>query len=230
MKYLSFLLLLTACTPLTQSSTFSESNPKTLRFTDFIYEPQIETVLLHPGTDVNANLLPAVAKRGEENLILEFDDLRNQRDTYAAHLIHCNHDWAKSDLMDLDFLTDYNEFNITNFQFSVDTHIPYIHYTFNIPPVKLPGNYLVVVYRLGYKDDIILSKRFMVYDSDVSFARDRNLVNAGRMASLNQQINFTIKYDNITIPNPMENVWVVIRQNQRWDNSLTELKPTFIRE
>lgn len=231
MKYIPFLsLFLWACAPLTQSSTFSDSNPKTLEFADRVYEPQIETVLLHPTGGDNANLLPAVTKMGEWKLLLEFDDLRNQRDNYSARIVHCNHDWTKSDMMDLDFLKDYNEFNITNFQFSIDTHIPYIHYTFDLPAVKLPGNYVVVVYRQGDKDDIILSKRFMVFDSRVTFSRDRNLVNAGRVASLNQQLNFTINYQNITIPNPLENVWVVIRQNQRWDNMVMDIKPAFIRE
>jgi hypothetical protein len=231
MKYLFpaiVLLIVGSCAPITQSSTFSESNPKTLRLEDYTYEPQIETVLLHPST--GNNLMSAVTKLGEWNLVLQFDDLRSQGDNYVARLIHCNHDWTKSDLMDLDFMTDYNEFNITNYQFSVDTHIPYVHYAFNIPAVKLPGNYVLVVFRAGNKEDVILTKRFMVYDSKVSFTKDGNLINSGKVASMNQQINFSVNYKNIQVPNPLENVWVVIRQNQRWDNMLTDLKPSFIRE
>lgn len=223
------LLILIGCAPLTQSSSISDSNPKTLRFVDCVYEPQIKTVLLHPQQGTGDNLLPAVTKLGQWNLILEFDDLRNQRDNYYVRLIHCNHDWTKSDLMDLDFMTDYNEFNITNYQISIDTHVPYLHYTFNLPAVKLPGNYLAVVYRGGDKEDNVLTKRFMVYDSRVTFAKDGNLISSGRVASLNQQLNFMINYENLTIPNPLENVWVVVRQNQRWDNMLTDLKPSFIR-
>jgi hypothetical protein len=224
------LVMLSACVPLTQSSSISESNPKILRFTDYAYEPQIKTVLLHPIGDSDANLLPAVTKLGEWSLVLEFDDLRNQVDNYNARIVHCNHDWTKSDMMDLDFMREYNDFIINNYHYSIDTHVPYVHYTYNIPPVKLPGNYMVVVYRNGNKDDVILTKRFMVYDNRVTFERDGNLISSGTVAALNQQINFTISYKNIDIINPLESVHVVIRQNQRWDNLAVDIKPSFIRD
>lgn len=228
MKYLFLLLLpVLSCVPI-QSSTISQSNPKTLRLTDYTYETQIKTILLHPsGGD---NLLPAVAKLGQANLVLEFDDLRSQRDNYYVKIVHCNHDWTASDLMDLDFMTDYNEFTINNYQFSIDTHIPYVHYTFALPAVKLAGNYVAMVYRNGDKSDLILTKRFMVYNNLVSFIRDGNLITSGRLANINQQINFTINYEDIDIPNPAQNVWVVIRQNQRWDNIVMDLKPSFMRD
>jgi hypothetical protein len=233
MKYCALILLvslLSACVPVGQSSSISGSNPKTLRLADYAYEQEIKTIQLHPNAGLEADLMPAVTKLGTWNLILEFDDLRSQRDNYYARIIHCNHDWTKSTLMDLDFMTDYNEFNVTDYHVSIDTHIPYIHYTFNLPAVKLPGNYVVIVYRAGDKDDLVLSKRFMVYDPRISFVKDGNLITSGKAARLNQQINFTISYKNIDIPNPMENVWVVIRQNQRWDNLATDIKPSFIRD
>jgi hypothetical protein len=219
------------CTSLTQSSQNSASNPKTMRFTDFAYESTIRTAIVRPAFEDPATYLePAVTRLGEWNLLLEFDDLRGQRDNYYARIIHCNHDWTRSNLMDLDFLTDFNEFPINNFEFSVDTHIPYIHYWFNLPAVKLPGNYIVVVYRETDKNDIILSKRFMVFDSRVSFANERNLIGAGNLASLNQQINFTINYKNLEVINPMENIKVSIRQNRRWDNVASDVRPSFVRE
>src|ERR1044072_5719873 len=94
--------LATSCTPIAQSSTNSESNPKVLRLTDFAYEPEIKTIQLSPE---GLPLLPAVTRIGESNLVLRFDDLRSDRDTYYARIIHCNYDWTKSDLQDLDYLT-----------------------------------------------------------------------------------------------------------------------------
>ena len=222
---------LCSCTPLTQSSQNSASNPKAMRFIDFAYEPQIRTIAIRPALeDPRTYLEPAVTRLGEWNLMLEFDDLRDQRNEYYARIIHCNYDWTRSDLMDLDFLKDFNEFPINDFEFSVDTHIPYVHYQMNLPPVKLPGNYIVVVYRGTDKNDIILSKRFMVFDTQVSFENERNLIGPGNTASLNQQINFTINYKHLEVINPLENIKVAIRQNQRWDNMATDLKPSFVRE
>lgn len=50
------------------------------------------------------------------------------------------------------------------------------------------------------------------------------------MADLNQQINFTINHSNLYIPNPMLDVHVNMRQNQRWDNMAVNMHPTFIRD
>jgi hypothetical protein len=219
--------LATSCTPIVQSSTNSESNPKVLRLTDFAYEPEIKTIELSPE---GFPLLPAVTRLGTWNLILRFDDLRSDRDTYYARIIHCNYDWTKSDLQDLDYLTAYNEFPVNNSEFSVDTHIPYVHYWFHLPPVKLPGNYVLMVYRGSNKEDIVITKRFMVYENLVTINAEANLVGASTMANINQQLNFTVSYKNITILNPLIDVHVNIRQNQRWDNMATDVRPSFTRE
>jgi hypothetical protein len=230
MKYtfsIFVLMCATACVPLTQSSTNSEGNPKALQLIDQVYEPQIRTVQLNP---VGSPTLPAVTSLGQWNLMLSFDDLRSDRDTYLARLVHCNFDWSKSSLQDLDFMVDYNEFPINSYEPSIDTHILYGHYWYNLPAVKLPGNYVVVVYRSGNKDDIILSRRFMVYQTNVAFKRDANLIGPSNMADLNQQINFTINHSNLYITNPLVDVHVNMRQNQRWDNMITDMRPSFIRD
>jgi len=70
----------------------------------------------------------------------------------------------------------------------------------------------------------------MVCNNKVTFSRDGNLLNSGKIASLNQQLNFTLSYEGLTLPNPLENLWVVIRQNQRWDNMISDVKPSFVRD
>lgn len=231
MKYVFLILTITllggSCTPIAQSSLNSQSNPKSLKLIDIAYESEIRTIQLHPQ---NAPIEPAVTSMGRWDLLLEFDDLRTDQDTYYAKVIHCNYDWTKSDLQDLDFMTLYNEFPITNNEFSIDTHIPYIHYWFNLPPVKLPGNYVLLVYRGSNRDDIILTKRFMVYDNQVSFAGEKNLIGSGTIADVNQQLNFTVNYKNLNILNPLIDVHVNISQNHRWDNVIKDAKPSFVRE
>ncbi len=216
-----------SCTPVSQSSVNSESNPKVLRLTDWSYEWAIKTVRLYPQGNP---LAPAVTPFGQWNLMLDFDDLRSDRDTYHAKIIHCNYDWSKSDLQDLDFMTTYNEFPINNSEFSVDTHLPYVHYWLEVPEVKLPGNYVLAVYRGSNQNDIVLTKRFMVYASQITFTSNDNLVGAGSVANLSQQLNFTINYKNVNILNPLLDVKVNIRQNQRWDNLASSVNPSFVRE
>lgn len=204
---------------------------KTLQFQSTVYEENIRTVMLSPpGNQVRNNLLPAVAPVFQQNLVLTFDDIQESRNNYYARLIHCNAVWQKSALNDLDFMSSYNEFNVTDYEYSGNTHLPYVHYRFPLPAVKLPGNYLLVVYRDGDRNDIVLTMRFMIYQHRVSIVADN--ANAGSLAlsSTNQQINFLVNYKGLEVFNPMENFQVVIRQNQRWDNARFDIKPSFIRD
>ncbi len=218
------ILVAISCTPIAQSSVNSESNPKVLKLIDIAYEPEIKTIQLSP---LDAPLQPAVTPLGKWNLFLRFDDLRNQQEPYYAKVIHCNYDWTKSDLQDLDFMTVYNEFPITNFEYSVDTHIPYVHYSFTLPPVKLPGNYVLLVYRGGNKEDIILTRRFMVYTNQVTFKHEGNLIGPSTIADVNQQLNFTIDYKDLNVLNALTDIHVNINQNHRWDNMINRCQTKF---
>jgi hypothetical protein len=232
MKRLYFILfLISGCVPIPQSTDIQSDNSKVLQLSDVAYEPQIKTVRLTPfGGASRTQLLPAVTQLGTWNLQLEFDDLRDQRDSYYARIIHCNQDWTKSSLSDLDYMPQFNEFPVLTFDFSLDTHIPYVHYQLRLPAVKLPGNYVVMVYRGSDRSDIILTRRFMVYVQQISFLREGSLVGPSAPASANQQLNFSINYKDLEIINPLESVNVTIRQNQRWDNLTQGLKPSFLRE
>ncbi len=86
---------------ITQVNLFAQ---KELSFTDKVYEPQIKTVQLYPSMGGTQDFLqPSSTQVSKQNLLLEFDDLQDQRSNYYAKLIHCNYDWTKSQLMDLDF-------------------------------------------------------------------------------------------------------------------------------
>jgi hypothetical protein len=204
---------------------------KKLSFTDQSYEDQIKTIMVYPESNAaRANLLPAAISFMQQSLILEFDDIQDSKDTYYAKLLHCNYDWTPSTLRDLDFIQTYNEVTINDYQYSSGLFLPYVHYRYRIPPVKIPGNYLLIVYRNGDRNDLILSKRIMIYNNQVGLVRDDQLAGAGTLRSTNQQLNFVISYEDVEILNPMENIHVVIRQNQRWDNARMDVKPSFLRD
>lgn len=185
---------------------------KELLHSDQVYESQIKTVQLFP------------------DLSIEFDDLQDDRNNYYAKLIHCNYDWTKSSLQDLDFMQEYNEFTLNEYAISSNIYPAYVHYRFQLPKVKIPGNYLLIVYRDGDKSDLILSRRFFVADNQITLKKDTSFSGAGTLRTSNQQLNFILNYGNIEIPNPLESVHVVIRQNQRWDNARMDVKPSFVRD
>jgi hypothetical protein len=110
------------------------------------------------------------------------------------------------------------------------TKVPFTHYTFVVPRVRLPGNYLLVIYRDYNDNDIIITRRFIVVDSRV-LIQGRQALSTGVTERLeNHQIEFAIDYSNIPIPNPYLDIKVAIRQNFRWDNLIFDLRPSMVRE
>ncbi|OYU64506.1 MAG: hypothetical protein CFE22_18400, partial [Cytophagaceae bacterium BCCC1] len=66
---------------------------------------------------------PAVLNRNSPNsfLILEFDDLRAKYASFSAKIIHCDYDWKKSNLAEMEYLEGFNEFYINNYDVSQNT-------------------------------------------------------------------------------------------------------------
>ncbi|MEM1408319.1 MAG: type IX secretion system plug protein domain-containing protein, partial [Bacteroidota bacterium] len=166
---------------------------KKLEYIDKSYEEEIKTVQLYPYTGNPQDVFDSPAVPIDQNtLVLEFDDLVESHEDYRAMLIHCNADWTASKLKPLDYLTTYNEFIINQFEYSVDTKIGYVHYTFKVPNVKVSGNYLIVAYRGTNTKDIILSKRFMVYQRSVGIAVTSNRIGLTSIDRRRQKIDFDV--------------------------------------
>lgn len=227
-SYLSLFIIF-----INQAFSYANKGEKSIEFIDKIYEDNIKTAILYLADDIKATPLnPAAIPLFQRiPLVLKFDDLyTDEADYYNAKIIHCNMDWTPSGLSELQYLTEYNEFIIDNFEFSMATKVPYTHFTFTLPKVKLPGNYLLVIHRENQPNDIIISKRFIVYDQMVKILGDIGLSTGVSQRRFNQQIEFTVDYSKFPIPNPYLDIQVVLKQNHRWDNVIRNLKPTMIKE
>ncbi len=203
-----------------------------LELDDKVYDPYIKTVQLYPlGLKSNAQLLSAaIPLRGSEKLILEFDELYNDAFTYQVKYIRCDANWQQSTLSDLEYLNTYNEFTITQYDYSFNTKTPYVHYKIVLPKPTLSGNYVLVVYADGDTEDIIISRRFIVYENRVIFTDQYGFSGLNNASRFNQQLQFEINYKGVSLQSPRDQVSVTILQNQRWDIAHTNLKPTFVRE
>lgn len=203
---------------------------KELIYDNMIYEPSIKTVQINiAGGSVENVIAPPVVQKDQKRLVLSFDDLREDADYYYVYLIHCNANWEPSDVRAGMYLTGYNEFEIVNFEFSAEAKRQYVNYTFEIPAVKMSGNYLAVVYRDRNKKDIILSRRFYVYEETAAagISVGRSTESGKRMN--NQRVEVTLNYSNLQSVDPKMQFKAIVRQNQRPD-LIRELPPTFIDE
>lgn len=202
---------------------------KKLKYENATYEESIKTVLLYPNQqNVQAMLAPAVMKLNDrQTLRLSFDDLKNDADYYYVYFIHCNYDWTPSDLRSNMYINGYNEFEITSFDFSSESRVNYVHYNYLFPKFKTSGNYLAVVYRNQDKSDIILSRRFQVYDNQVGLGAriDRSSSTANRRT--HQRIEATVNYSELRVNDPKSQIKVLVRQNERPDRT-QQLQATYI--
>jgi hypothetical protein len=206
-----------------------------LRYADWIYDPTIATPLLYPagnnpGDPANALNPPLIALEEDRPLQLEFDDLASRGSDFRAKIIHCNSDWTPSALSEVEYLSDYNDFPLYDFQTAAQTKVPYQHFTFTVPKVKLPGNYVLLVYRGRNPADVVLTRRFMVFANRVTVGAKVSFSTNVQQRNTHQQVDFDIRYGSYPILNPREDLRVVIRQNYRWDNAVTGLKPFNVNE
>lgn len=236
--YFVFVIQIMSCVPL-ETSNSDNSNPVTQKtnlsnivLQNQINNPYIRTVMLHPQSDDMRKTLnpPVVPIIGTQTLVLEFDDLEGEFHDYYAKLIHCNYDWTQSRLQQNDYLQDFNEFPVSNYEISSNTRQPYIHYQIQLPLVKSSGNYIVAVYRGEDPDNILIMRRFVAYENRVIISTDVRASTDVLLLEENQQIEFEIDYSGIEISNPRDAVKVILRQNDRWDNAIYDLKPRTVRE
>ena len=199
---------------------------------DKVYSEHVHSVRLFPmGIQQDSPLdAPAVSITDSRSLVLLFDDIAYDPELYTAKLIHCDANWQKSALRDNDFSFSFNEFNVQEYSYSVNTRIPYIHYSFVVPKVSKSGNYILKVYRNRDENLVILTRRFMVYEE--LFSVGASVVPPTETADRRalQQINVAVNYSKVDLMDPVTQVKVIIRQNQRWDNAKFLTKPTFLNQ
>ncbi|MEM7549767.1 MAG: type IX secretion system plug protein domain-containing protein [Bacteroidota bacterium] len=203
-----------------------------LRYEDVNYQGNIRTVQLYPeGSSLETTIeSPVISIRQSTPLLLEFDVFARDFENFLVKLIHCNADWTPSRYSDIEILNEFNEFRINDFDYSFDTRAEYVHYWFTVPRVKISGNYLIKVYREGNEDQLILTRRFMVYSNRVTINTQVGQSLTISKQRSNQQIDFKIDYTGLEVRDPFTQIMPVIRQNQRWDNAIVGLKPTMFRQ
>ncbi|MCS5489108.1 DUF5103 domain-containing protein [Algoriphagus limi] len=199
---------------------------------DQVFRDHIQSVRIFPqGIEFDSQIdAPTISLRDSRSLVLLFDDIAFDPELYTAKLIHCDADWKPSQLKDNDFLSGFNQFNVQDYEYSVNTRLPYIHYRFEIPRVTKSGNYVVKVYRGREESDAILTKRFMVYED--LFSVGASIVPPSQTSDrrTDQQIDVVVNYSKVEVVNPSSQIKVVIRQNQRWDHAKLINEPTFLNE
>ncbi len=221
------ILLPAEASSLKELTTIKQLNKDFFLFGDFIYKNNIQTVLFNKK---GFELAPPHIRMGsDETLELRFDDLDSDFKNYQYTVIHCNADWTQSSLDPSEYIDGFYEDIINDYSRSFNTRTQYTHYflefpNHNIRP-RISGNYLLKVYANGNRDDVVLTRRFMVFEPLVHVEASVNMANMIMYRDTKQQVSFTIDATAYRISNPHQEMNVVITQNGRWDNAITGLPP-----
>jgi hypothetical protein len=201
-----------------------------LRFGDFVYQNNIKSILFsRKGWEFSS---PIIELNTSETLILMFDDLDGDFKNYAYTIIHCDALWQPSEMMDYEYIEGFPEDRITEYAFSRNTRVSFTNYYLEFPnsnmQPKLSGNYILKVFIEGNPDEVVFTRRFMVFSQDITIeASVKQATNLNHRASM-QEIDFTVNTSKYNISNPYRDLKVLITQNGRWDNAIYGLQPRLV--
>lgn len=177
-------------------------------------------------------LPPVIELNSDDEIEISFDRFSHEYKRYQYIISHHNSDWTSSGLFEMDYLEGFNNLPIENYDVSINTTTPYTHYSFALPndKVKLTksGNYQVVVVDEDDANTPVLTACFHVVEKQVNIvAKVTTDTDIDRNKS-HQQVSFTVNHSGYDIRNPHSEIKVQVTQNQRTDNMVTNIQPTYL--
>ncbi len=219
--YLTILLLYSCGSIVTTTST---STPPKI-FEDELSDNLKTAMILEKNQSRFKTDISSFHYAESEDFKLIFDDLSGGYQQYNLTIIHCNVDWTKSSLNDLEFLESYNEFEFYDYDYSLNTKVSYTQYSVGLPKLKQPGNYILAVYKDNNTDHFELTRRIVAYDNGIMLSPDLKPASDLSKRLTHHQLDFKMDYRAIESNDPIHDFTVVLRQNFRWDNALSGIKP-----
>lgn len=222
---LTIIVLLLLCT----TRLFSINIPEI--FENTVNADNIKTVELYRDGWKLSN--PVINLNSDQSLILSFDDLNNERTDYSYTIYHCDRNWRLSRMPQQDYLSSFHDFPVTDFEYAVNTKVGYLNYMVRLPneevPILFSGNYVVVVFDRNNPDLPLIIRRFYVVESNVTINARIQRANHDTSSGEDQEIDFTIDLGSYKVQDPFSDLKVVVTQNNRTDNAISNLKPLFIK-
>ncbi len=200
-----------------------------LRYDNHTYQKNIQSVLLiNKAAELSS---PMIRFGTDDQLRLSFDDLNGNFQSYHYTVIHCNADWQPSDLMYNEYVNGFDDNSISDYEASSSLSIQkYTHYSLYFPNSNLiflkPGNYLLKVYMENQPDNLVITRRFMIYENDVTMETSFKSGSSLTSAYTRQGVNLDLKYPAVDVRSP-DDIKVCLLQNDRWDNAQCGIQPTY---
>lgn len=180
----------------------------------------------------NDNFLspPVILQNSDQTVSISFDELTDEINWVSYRIIHCDANWQRSRLSELEYLDGFNPIPVENIQSSFNTFVPYYHYMITLPNEKIrfrkSGNYAVLFFKDENPNDIIASACFSIAEQETEVQAN---VTTNTDISINgayQQVKIRLQWRNAFLLNPADELKVVVSQNNRRDNEVIVNHPT----
>lgn len=164
-----------------------------------------------------------------EGFQFQFDDLYGDEANYFYVLTHCDYDWRESQLSKAEYIQGFDDQRIQRIENSFNTLQLYSHYTLSFPnsftKFKVSGNYILTI--LNNSKEVVFSRKFILYENQVAVPMQVKRARASHFFDTKQNLDFSIKSDNIQFQNPLLNVKILLLQNGNFNTAITNVKPMF---
>ncbi|MES2006115.1 MAG: DUF5103 domain-containing protein [Bacteroidota bacterium] len=200
------------------------------RLPDHAYMADIRTPKLFQRT--NQQSMPLISLGAEEQLELHFDDMSGYPKNYYYTYTLCNADWTPADVNVFDYIKGFTQNRLSQYRVSTIAATKYVHYQVVLPerncmPSK-SGNYLLKVFLDADTSKLAFTKRLLVVDSRVGVGAQVQQPFDNEISRTHQKIQVAVNTQQLNILSPQQ-TRLIILQNNRWDDAIKNIQPTFIR-
>lgn len=195
-----------------------------------ILSPTIKTLQVQ----VKGNWLisPIIKLGGSDIIHISFDNLSHIFHRFTYVITHREADWSLSPMQEMDYLQGFNNQPIEDYANSVNTTVEYTHYSLYIPNeninLTVSGNYEVAICDEDDQDKVVAIARFCLLDEKVTISGNMSTNTDIDTNKEHQQLQFSVNYSSLNTHQAGNELKVSVRQNNRDDNQIINLKPSYI--
>lgn len=164
-----------------------------------------------------------------EGFQFQFDDLYGDEANYFYTLSHCDYNWVESPLSKAEYIDGFDDQRIQTYENSFNTLQLYSHYTLSLPNkltrFKVTGNYILTI--LNNSKEVVFSRKFILYENLVSVPMQVKRARNVNVIEQKQNLDFSIKSENVQFQNPLQNVKIMLLQNGNFNTAIKNIKPMY---
>ena len=197
-----------------------------------IINPKIKSIQL--SSEKLKLVEPCYYLNSGQKINIDFDFLEPDPHPLQYELIHCDMNWAKSDLMVMEYLNGFDVNYIEDVMLSHGTQEQYVHYHFKLPNENVQflksGNYCLNIFHENENTNPLVRLRFYVSEESAKASLNITRTSNAEQRNYMQAVEIHCNYNYNSINDPFENLIINIQQNHQEYDELWLFEPNFVRD